>query len=54
MFEYCYDVMFHVQVEIGHDIMSPTFESFNRPFMRLCFYAMFIDIEFGLSMQSFH
>ena len=35
-------VMFHVQVEIGLDVMSPTLGSFNRPFMRLCFYVMFM------------
>ena len=46
--------MFHVQVEIGLYAMSPTLESFNRPFMRLWFYATFIQIEFGSSLQSFH
>ena len=31
-------VLFHIQVEIGLYVMSPTLESFNRPFMRLWFY----------------
>ena len=47
-------VTFQVQVEISIYVMLPTLESFNRPFMRLWFYAMFIQIEFGSSMQSFH
>ena len=47
-------VMFHVKVEIGLYVMSPTLESFNRPFMRLWFYAEFIQIEFGFVIQSFH
>ena len=41
-------VTFHVQVEIGLYVTSPTLESFNRPFMRLWFYGAFIQIEFGL------
>ena len=47
-------VTFHILVEIGICIMSPTLESFNRPFMRLWFYAAFIQIEFGSSVWSFH
>ena len=47
-------VIFHIQVEIGLYIMSPTLKSFNRPFMKLWFYAAFIQIEVGLSVQSFH
>ena len=39
--------MFHVQVEIRRYVTSPTLESLNRPFMRLWFYAAFIQIEFG-------
>ena len=46
-------VTFHVQVEISLHVMSPTLESFNSPFMRLCFYAAFIQIEFGSSIWSF-
>ena len=45
--------MFHVQVEIGLYIMSPTLESFSRPFMRLWFYAAFIQIEFESSVRSY-
>ena len=47
-------VIFHIQVEIGLYIMSPTLKSFNRPIMKLWFYAAFIQIEVGLSVQSFH
>ena len=47
-------VIFHIQVEIGLYIMSPTLKSFNRPFMKLWFYAAFIQIEFGSSVPSFH
>ena len=47
-------VTFHVQVKIGLHVMSPTLESFNRPFMRLSFYATFIQIEFGSSVWGFH
>ena len=47
-------VTFRMQVEIGLYVMSPTLESFNRPFMRLWFYAAFIQIEFGSSVWSFH
>ena len=46
--------MFHVQVEIGLYVLSPTLENFNRPFMRLWFYAVFIQIEFELIVWSFH
>ena len=46
-------VLFHIQVEIGLYVMSPTLESFNRPFMRLWFYAAFIQIEFGSSVRSY-
>ena len=46
-------VTFHVWVEIGLYVMSPTLESFNRPFMRLWFYAAFIQIEFGSSVRSY-
>ena len=47
-------VTFHVQTKIGLHVMSPTLESFNRPFMRLWFYTAFIQIEFGSSVWSFH
>ena len=47
-------VTFHVQVEIGLYVMSPNLESINRPFMRLWFYAAFIQIEFRSSVRSFH
>ena len=46
-------VTFHVQVEIGFYVMSPTLESFNRPFMRLWFYTAFIQIEFGSSLRRY-
>ena len=46
-------VTFHVQVEIGLYVMSPALESFNRPSMRLWFYAAFIQIEFGSSVRSY-
>ena len=46
-------VKYHVQVEIGLCVMSPTIESLNRPFVRLWFYAAFIQIEFGLSVRSY-
>ena len=51
-------VMFHIQVEIGLYIMSPTLESFNRPFMRLRFYVIYSNrvwIEramFSLKLQN--
>ena len=47
-------VTFHIQKEIGLYVMSPTLESFNKPFIRLWFYAAFTQIEFGLSLRSFH
>ena len=40
-------VTFHVQMEIGLYLTSPTLESLNRPFIRLWFYAVFIHIEFA-------
>ena len=40
-------------MEIGLCVMSPTIESLNRPFVRLWFYAAFIQIEFGLSVRSY-
>ena len=46
-------VTFHMQVEIGLYVMSPTLESLNRPFMRLWFYAAFISTEFGSSVRSY-
>ena len=46
-------VTFHMQVEIGLYVMSPTLESLNRPFMRLWFYVAFIQIELGSSMASY-
>ena len=45
-------ITFHIKVEIGLYVMSPTLESFNRPFMRLWFYIVFIQIEFGSSVRS--
>ena len=47
-------ITFYIQVKIGLYVMLPTLESFNRPFMRLWFCTAFIQIEFGLSMRSFH
>ena len=47
-------VTFHVQVEIGLYVMSPTLKSFSRPFIRLWFYAAFSQIGFGSSVRSFH
>ena len=44
---------FHMQVEIGLYVMSPTLESLNRPFMRLWFYVAFIQIELESSMASY-
>ena len=46
-------ITFHIQLEIGLFVMSPTLESFNRTFMRFWFYATFIQIEFGSSVQSY-
>ena len=46
-------VTFHVQVEIGLYAISPALESINRPFMRLWFYAAFIQIEFGSRVRSY-
>ena len=46
-------VTFHIQVEIGLYVMSPTIESFNRPFMRLWFCAAFTQIEFRSSVRSY-
>ena len=46
-------VTFRMQVEIDLYVMSPTLESFNRPFMRLWFYAAFIQIEFESSVRSY-
>ena len=46
-------VTFHIQVEIGLFVMSLTLESFNRTFLRLWFYAAFILIEFGWSVQIY-
>ena len=46
-------VTFHILVEIGICIMSPTLESFNRPFMRLWFYAALIEhAEFSLKLHN--
>ena len=45
-------VTFHVQVQIGLCVMSPTLESYNRPFMRLWFYAALIQIDFGSSVRA--
>ena len=44
---------FRLHLEIGLYPMPPTLERFNRPFMRLWFYAAFIQIEFGSSMRSY-
>ena len=46
-------VTFHVQVEIDLYVMPPTLESFNRPLLRLWFYAALIQIEFGSSMWRY-
>ena len=46
-------VTFHVQVEIGLYAISTALESINRSFMRLWFYAAFIQIEFGSRVQSY-
>ena len=47
--------MFHIYTSgTGLCVMLPTLESFNRPFMRLWFYDMFIQIEFGMSVRSLH
>ena len=47
-------VTFHIQVEIGLYVISPTLESFNTTFMRLWFYATLIQIEFGSNVRRFH
>ena len=46
-------ITFHIQVEICLYVMLPTLESFNKTFIRLWFYAAFIQIEFDLGVRSF-
>ena len=49
--EYCYDKL---QTRSGNWLLRHVadLESFNRPYMRLWFYAAFIQIEFGSSVRS--
>ena len=47
-------VTFHIQLEIGLYVVSPTLQSLSRPFMRLWFYSAFIQIQFGSSVRSFY
>ena len=56
IFEYCY-IMLHLQVIIGLDVMSPIVKSFNRPFMRLWFFAVYssrVWVEHAEFSLKFH